>query len=90
MSKIKANQHESYATYSILAVIFPVIGLILGIVALSKEGKLDKKLGEHTIAVSILFMCLWSIFWVFVVVPYLSEGIVESQLDPAYTDYYGP
>ena len=33
----------------------PAVGIILGIVYLTKEKPVDKKLGEHLIAFSILF-----------------------------------
>jgi ribosomal protein L40E len=57
--KIKANQHSSYAKFTLVALIFPLVGLILGIAYLTKESELDKKLGEHTLVISILFSMLW-------------------------------
>ena len=63
IKNLKASQHESYATFTLLALILPLIGLILGAVYLSKDNKLDKKLGEHTLAISILFMIIWPIVW---------------------------
>ena len=57
--KVKANQHGSYAKFTLVSLIFPLVGLILGIVYLTKESELDKKLGEHTLVVSILFSMLW-------------------------------
>lgn len=58
-AKIKAKDHESYTTFTILAVIIPIVGFILGIVYLTKDKKLDKKLGEHTLAFSVLFGIFW-------------------------------
>ena len=57
--KVKASQHESYGTFTILAIIIPLAGFILGIVYLTKDKKVDKKLGEHLLALSILFGAFW-------------------------------
>lgn len=64
--KIKASDHDIYAVTTIVSLLIPLIGIILGAVYLSKETKVDRKLGEHLIAVGI-FSCLiagiiWSIF----------------------------
>ena len=59
--KVKANQHESYWSYTILALLLPVIGLILGIVFMAKDKKLDRKLGEHLLAISVLFMIVYGV-----------------------------
>ena len=87
MSELKASKHESYGVYTILAVIFPLIGLILGIVSLAKDDRLDKKLGEHTLAMSILFMILWSVLWVWVIAPALYEPVLIQSDVPV--EYYG-
>jgi len=60
---VKAKQHENYGTFTLIAVILPLIGVILGIVYLAKDDKLDKKLGEHVLAFSILFFIIWSVAW---------------------------
>lgn len=60
-SKIKANHHSSYGVFTLLSILMPLIGLILGVIYLTKNNKLDKKLGEHSIAVSIAFFILWSV-----------------------------
>lgn len=57
-TKIKAKQHDSYETFTLISVLLPVVGIILGIVMLTKEQKLDKKLGEHCMALSILFLLI--------------------------------
>ena len=59
--KVKASQHESYGTFTILSIIIPIVGFILGIVYLAKDKKVDKKLGEHLVAVSVLFGIFWSV-----------------------------
>ena len=57
--KVKASQHQSYWSFTILSILLPVIGLILGVAYLTKSSRLDKKLGEHAIALSVLFMIIW-------------------------------
>lgn len=59
--KFKATDHPSYRTFTLLTLLFPVIGIVLGIVYLSKNNPLDKKLGEHTIAFSVLAVMLWGV-----------------------------
>lgn len=58
--KPKASRHDSYGVFTILAVLLPIIGIILGIVYLAKDSKLDKKLGEHLVALGILSIIIWS------------------------------
>lgn len=53
-NKIKVNQHPSYGAFTALGLLIAPVGLIVGIVYLTKNNELDKKLGEHTIAISIL------------------------------------
>jgi uncharacterized membrane protein YvbJ len=57
--KISAGEHESYGTITILSILLPIVGIIIGIVYLTKNDPLDKKLGEHAIAFSILFTIIW-------------------------------
>lgn len=63
-TKVKAKDHESYGTFTILSIIIPLVGFILGIVYLTKDKKLDKKLGEHMVAISVLFGAFW---WILLV-----------------------
>lgn len=58
-TKVKANHHESYGTLTLLTIVIPFVGFILGIVYLTKDKKVDKKLGEHLLALSILFGAFW-------------------------------
>jgi hypothetical protein len=60
--KVKVSKHESYGTYTLIAFFIPIVGIIMGIIYLAKDKRLDKKLGEHLIAISILFMIIQSIF----------------------------
>lgn len=52
----KINEHESYWQYTIISFLIPLIGIILGIVNLTKNTMLEKKLGEHLIAVAVFGM----------------------------------
>lgn len=61
VNKIKASQHDSYGMYTLISFLLPLIGIIVGIVFLTKDKKLDKKLGEHCIAFGILSIILWSV-----------------------------
>lgn len=64
--KVKAVDHESYITYSILAVLLPGIGIILGMLYLAKDEPVDKKIGEHMLALGVLSIILWFIaFYIF-------------------------
>lgn len=55
----KARDHSSYGGFTALAIIAPVIGLIIGIIYLTKSEPVDRKVGEHTLALSILFGIIW-------------------------------
>lgn len=61
--KAKASQHKSYGVISLVCFLLPAIGIILGIVYLTKERSVDKKLGEHALAFSFLAAILWSIIF---------------------------
>jgi len=63
---IKVNQHSSYGMFNLIAFLLPVVGIILGIAYLAKDSKADKKLGEHTLVMSILFIILWSLVLLFI------------------------
>lgn len=58
-TKLSATQHESYKAYTLICLLLPLVGIILGIVYLTKDKPLDKKFGEHLLTVSILFIILW-------------------------------
>jgi hypothetical protein len=58
--KIKAYEHESYGLFTFIAMLLPIIGIILGVAYLIKDSRLDKKLGEHLLAIGVLFLLIWS------------------------------
>lgn len=64
--KARAADHDSYGLYSILALIFPLVGVILAVIMLTKNDPLDKKLGEHTIVCSIFGFILSGIAWILI------------------------
>jgi hypothetical protein len=59
----KAKDHPSYWTFTILAILMPGIGTIIGIVYLCKSLTVDKRVGEHTLVVSILFWIIWTVVY---------------------------
>lgn len=81
--KVKANQHDSYGTYSILAIVIPLVGFILGIVFLTKDKKVDKKLGEHLLAISILFGVFWWILLAMLVFKTSTVPTVTTTASPS-------
>lgn len=62
MSKVKASDHESYNTFTLIAFILPIIGVILGVAYLAKDRSEDRKLGEHLVAISIFFALMQAVF----------------------------
>ena len=64
-AKVRANDHESYGTFTLISLVLPIVGFILGIVYLTKDTPVDKKLGEHLIAISILFGIIGFVAWQF-------------------------
>ena len=62
-TKIKASDHDIYGVTTIVSLLIPIVGIVLGIVYLSKNTKVDRKLGEHLIAVGILSCIVASVIW---------------------------
>jgi len=52
--EVRAKDHPSYGTFTLLSLIIPIAGFIVGIVHMTKDNTLDKKVGEHAIAISVL------------------------------------
>jgi hypothetical protein len=63
LKKLQASDHENYTNLSVIGFVLPLIGMIIGIVYVAKDGRLDRKLGEHLIAISVLGFVLWAIVW---------------------------
>lgn len=63
VKQIKANDHESYGTFTIIALLIAPVGFILGIIYLTKNEKVDRKLGEHLIAISVLASIVYAVLW---------------------------
>jgi hypothetical protein len=61
--KVIAKDHPSYGTYTLVCVLIPIVGIILGIVGLTKTDPLEKKLGEHALALSITLMVVYAILY---------------------------
>jgi hypothetical protein len=62
-TKIKASDHDIYGVTTIISLLIPLVGIVLGAVYLSKSTKVDRKLGEHLIAVGILSCIVVGILW---------------------------
>lgn len=78
--KARASDHESYNTYSLLSFLLPLVGLIMGAVMLTKEDKVDRKLGEHAIVVSIIGSVVWAILYTVYVNWAATQAIQDIQL----------
>ena len=55
----RAKDHSAYGSLTTLAVIVPIVGVVVGIAYLIKSDPVDRKLGEHVLAVSLLVSFLW-------------------------------
>jgi len=64
-TKVKASDHGSYGVLTIIAFLVPLVGLIMGAIYLTKDTKLDHKVGEHLIAVGVLSSIIASALWFF-------------------------
>ena len=69
-AKAKAADHESYWSYTVVSMLLPFIGLILGIVCLVRPEPVDRKLGEHCLALSVFMGVIYALLLP-VVVPVL-------------------
>jgi uncharacterized membrane protein YvbJ len=58
--RVRAKDHPSYGMMTLLSAIIPIIGIIVGIVHLTKNTAIDKKLGEHMVVVSLFVVFLWA------------------------------
>jgi len=59
--KVKASDHDGYNVYTLVAFLIPLVGFIMGAIMMTKDDKLDRKLGEHTI-VTAVFGCIVAVF----------------------------
>jgi len=78
----KAKYHENFWTVTIVSILVPFIGLIIGVVYLLKQDRLDKKLGEHAVAVSVLFSIITGVIlaiWFQISVINTQNELVESS-----------
>ena len=51
------------ALFIILAILFPIVGIILGIIWLTKKTKEEKALGKMTLIIAIIIIVLQCICW---------------------------
>lgn len=61
--KPRAKDHEAYMTMSILAFLLPPVGFIIGIVYLTRSNVVERKLGEHVLAMSVIWGIVGFFVW---------------------------
>lgn len=85
--KVKASDHDIYGVTTIVSLLIPIVGVILGIIYLSKTTKVDRKLGEHLVAIGILSFIVYGILWTI-----WGSGLVGRSIDtnPTYTQTTTP
>ncbi|MBC7943518.1 hypothetical protein H7X68_03420 [Candidatus Saccharibacteria bacterium] len=84
-AKIKASDHEIYGVTTIVSLLVPTVGIVLGVVYLSKNTKVDRKLGEHLIAVGILSCIVASVIWFTLFTPRIIVPQDTTTITPAST-----
>lgn len=62
--KQRAREHAAYRSVTALAILLPVLGVVAGVVLLTKKDRLDRALGEHAIVTSIACGVLWALVYV--------------------------
>jgi|GEM_PF-1910936 len=65
------------ALFIVLAIIFPIVGVILGIIWLTKKTSEEKTLGKLTLIIAIIMFVLGCICWF----AFFSLGIIGSMKD---------
>jgi heme/copper-type cytochrome/quinol oxidase subunit 2 len=65
------------ALFIILAILFPIVGVILGIIWLTKKTKEEKALGKLTLIIAIIMIVLSCICWI----AFFGLGIIGSLED---------
>jgi len=58
---LKAKDHPSYGTYTLISVLLPIIGVFLGIVEMKKPDVLDRKLGVYVLALSLTLLVVFAL-----------------------------
>lgn len=77
-NRIRSKDIPGYSVYTTIGLFIPIIGLILGAVAISKNTAMDRKLGVDTIASSIFGAILWSVLVVIILSVQANQA--EEQL----------
>lgn len=66
------------ALFIILAILFPIVGIILGIIWLTKKTKEEKALGKLTLIIGIIMMVLSCICWLVMIGFGVMGGLFEE------------
>ncbi len=82
-TKIKASDHDIYGVTTLVSFLIPIAGIILGVLYLSKNTKVDRKLGEHLIAVGILSCIVASIIWFTLFTPRMIVPLNTTTITPS-------
>lgn len=61
--EISIKNHPSYSSLTVVSFVLPLIGIILGIVYLTKPDRMTKNFGGHLLAVSILGWIVWTVLF---------------------------
>lgn len=85
--KVKASDHDVYGVTTIISLLIPLVGVVLGVIYLSKTTKVDLKLGEHLIAIGILSFIIYGILWTIWGSGMAGRSMNESTINtnPTYT-----
>lgn len=75
--KPSAAQHESYGTLSVISFLIWPVGLVLGIVYLTKSDAVERKLGEHLIVMSVFGLIVAGLLF-YVLLPMLAYSQTPS------------
>ncbi len=77
--EVIANQHDSYRQFTTIAVLLPFVGIILGIIYLTKDRLLDKKLGTHLLIVSVISSAVCSLIYILIVTSAVNSAVNTSS-----------
>ena len=66
------------ALFIILAILFPIVGIILGIIWLTKKTKEEKALGKLTLIIGIIMVVVGCICWLVVFGLGMMGGVMDE------------
>jgi len=60
---VRLRDHQSYWTMTVLCLLLPIVGILVGAIMMTKDHKIDRKLGEHMIVLSIVMSFISAFLW---------------------------